>query len=92
MFPMFREGTQQAVAYTATPGVSTAFAVGTYAVLVTTSSAAHIRVGSNPTAVITDFLLKAGDPPLVVGVAPGQKISVIQDTAGGSMYLVEVCA
>jgi hypothetical protein len=86
------EGSQQVVAIGAGSLQSTAFGASTYVILVTASAACHIRVGSNPTAVATDFLVKAADPPLQIGVSPTQKIAVIQDVGAGSLYIVEVCA
>lgn len=93
MFPVLMQGTQQALTYAATSVPSTAFGISTHTILVTATSNCHVRVGSGtPVAVATDFLIKLGDPPLVLGVAPTEKIAVIQDTAGGVLYVQEVCA
>lgn len=93
MFPVLMEGTSQNVAIgAASVQCATAFGIATHAILATATSNCHIRVSVNPTAVATDFLLKAGDPPLVIGVSPTQKIAVIQDSAAGILYIQEVCS
>ncbi|MBR8343072.1 hypothetical protein KDX40_04880 [Burkholderia ambifaria] len=48
-------------------------------------------VGTSPIATATDMLVKASDPPLVIRVAPGEAIAVIQDgTSTGTLYIAEV--
>lgn len=56
----------------------------------------HIAVGqfvtgTSPVAVATDTLVKATDPPLVIGIRPGEAIAVIQDASStGSLNIVEI--
>jgi hypothetical protein len=85
-----RYGATQVVAFTGTAaatanGVST----GVNTVRLFSTTLCHIRVGAAPTAVATDIPI----PALVevfMAVTPGQKISAIQDAAGGSLYVTEV--
>lgn len=84
-------GTAQKVAYTGAAGASAAVGAATRAVLVAVTSDAHIRVGPAGTiAVATDMLVKAAWPPLVLGIAAGEIISVVQDAAAGSLYMQEL--
>lgn len=84
-------GTGQTLAVGATAATSTAFGSQTYAIHVSSLANCHIRVGSTPTAVATDLLLKASDPPLIIHVAPNEKLSVIQDgTSTGNLTLIEL--
>jgi len=85
-------GTAQKVAYTATAGTSAAVGPQCRAVLVAVTSDAHIRVGPPglAAAVATDMLIKAAWPPMVLGIAAGEEISVVQDAAAGSLYLQEL--
>ena len=47
--------------------------------------------GTSPIAAATDMLVKASDPPLVIRIAPGEAIAVIQDGAStGTLNVVEV--
>lgn len=69
---------------------STAFLNGVQMILVSATGNCHIAIGAAPTAVATDLLLKATDPPLLLKVAPGDKIAVIQDgTATGNLNVVQ---
>lgn len=83
----------QAIAFTATAATSTAFGSATYAILLSTSSNCHIRITTAGTAATTsDWLLKSTDPGLFLGVMPGEKISVVEDTATGTLYVAELTA
>lgn len=68
--------TYQAVAFTGTAGVSAAFDSDTSVITVKADAACALRVGSNPTAVVTDYPLDA-NTTLDIAVEPGKKISVI---------------
>jgi hypothetical protein len=51
----------------------------------------HVAIGMNPTAVATDMLVKASDPPLLIRVATGEELSVIQDQSStGILNVIEV--
>lgn len=51
----------------------------------------HVALGVNPTATSADMLVKASDPPLIIRIAPGEKLSVIQDgSSTGTLNIVEM--
>lgn len=64
------------VSFTGTPGVSAAFDDDTSIITVTADAACAVRVGTAPTAVVTDFPL-AANTLYDFEVTPGAKISVI---------------
>lgn len=68
--------TYQTVTFTATAGTSVAFDGDTSVITVSADVACALRVGANPTAVVTDYPL-AANTLFDIEVAPGQKISVI---------------
>lgn len=78
-----RHSTTQAVAYTATAGVTTN-AVGsqTYMVRLVANSACHIAIGTSPTATTSDPFLPANWVEHVT-VTPGQKVSAVQAATNG---------
>src|SRR5690242_1842711 len=85
-----QQGTGQNVAYT-TAARSTQLGAQTYAVRVQSTSACHIRFGDvTVVAVSTDALVNAGAPGETIGCAPKQYISVVQDSAGGTLNIVEL--
>lgn len=69
---------------------STAFGDNVQAVQISATANCHVAVGQSPTATATDMLIKASDPPLVIRVAPGEQIAVIQDTASGTLNIIEM--
>ena len=85
-------GTGQNLTVGATNQSSTAFGTSTFAVYVSTTGNCHLRLGTGTvTAAATDLLVKASDPPLLLKVAPGEKIAVIQDGAStGTCNVIEV--
>jgi len=84
-------GTGQNLTLGAASVQSTAFGSNTFAVYVSSTGNCHIRIGTAPVAVATDMLVKATDPPLLLKVAPGEKIAVIQDGAStGTANIIEV--
>ncbi len=66
----------QAVTFTGTPGQSAAFDGDTSIIRVKADAACAVKVGSNPTAAVTDFPLEANVAE-DFEVQPGQKLSVI---------------
>lgn len=61
------------------------------AILVSVTQDAHIRIDpQGSAAVATDFLIKAAWPPIIIGINPGEKLSVIEDTTAGVLYLQEI--
>ncbi len=68
--------TYKTVTFTGTAGTSAAFDDDTSVISVKADAACAIRVGANPTAIVTDYPLVA-DTIQDIEVQPGQKISVI---------------
>lgn len=79
----------QNVAITAASVQSAAFGPQSYMLRISAIGGnCHVNIGTNPTALTTDMLVKATDQPWVVKVAPGEKIAVISDgTPSGSPVL-----
>jgi hypothetical protein len=70
---------------------STAVGANTFAVQLSATGNCHVALGTAPVALGTDMLVKATDDPLVVKIAPGEKIAVIQDGAStGTLNIVEL--
>jgi hypothetical protein len=70
---------KQTVSFTGTAGQSSAFNAKTKCIGITADSIFAYEVGSDPTAVTTDFRVLSGTI-LYLGVQPGQKISAIVNT------------
>jgi hypothetical protein len=85
-----RLGTHQSVAYTGTAGtITTAFSGGLKKARIVCTSAAYVKVGVAPTATTSDVYCPA-DAPEYVSVAPGEKVSAIQVSAGGTLHVTEI--
>lgn len=51
----------------------------------------HVALGMAPTAAATDQLVKASDPPIILRIAPGEKLAVIQDASStGTLNIIEL--
>jgi len=89
-YPQGYPVTSQSVAYTATAGTITN-AVGSHInrVHITTTTAAFIALGAAPTATTSDMYIPA-DTPILITIKPGQKVSAIQLTTGGTLYVTEM--
>jgi hypothetical protein len=84
-------GTGQNITLGAASVASTVFGTNTFAVYISSTGNCHVNLGTAPVATATDMLLKATDPPMMLKVAPGEKIAVIQDAAStGTCNIVEV--
>lgn len=86
----YRPGTHQKVAYTGTAGVTTngvSAQIKTIRVVLTT--AGYIKIGAAPTATTSDVYMPANWPEYFT-VSPGQKVSAIQDAAGGNLHVTEM--
>lgn len=79
----------QVVAYTATPGLSAAFLAQSTLIRVVATSNCHLKFGAAPTATTSDMYLPLGIPE-VFQVTPGEKVSVIQNSAGGNLHVTEL--
>ncbi len=86
-----RQGATQIVAYTASSATSTAFAPQTFQIRLCSTTACHYKVveAAGGAAAATDSLLPAFLFEYL-NVSPGQKISAIQDTAGGNLSVTEM--
>lgn len=86
----YRPGATQVAAYTSVAAaVTTAFATQTRIIRVTPTTAAYIAIGASPTATTTGIYMSAGITDYFK-VNPGEKISAVQDSAGGSLYVTEM--
>ncbi len=86
--PVYRPGTQQAVAFTAAAAPSAAI-IGSGAVLLVSTQDCHIRFGATPIAEATDFLLLK-NIYLAITCDGDTKISAIRDTADGTLYVLGI--
>lgn len=85
-----RLDTHQSAAYTGTAGtISNAVAAGTYKVRVIVTSAAYIKIGSSPTATTSDVYM-AAEAAEYFSIRPGEKVSAIQVSAGGTLHVTEI--
>lgn len=92
-------GQAQSVAYTGTAGtVSNGLPQGCPAVMVWTTTAAHVKVGVSPTATTGDLPIPA-NIPIVLPIQPAAtadgglvKVSAIQISAGGTLYICALSA
>jgi len=84
-----RLDTHQSKAYTGTAGtIDNAVGTQIYKVRVVTTSAAYIKIGDSPTATTADVYMPA-DSPEYFTITPGQKVSAIQVSAGGTLHVTE---
>lgn len=87
----YRPGTNQKIAYT-THAESAAFGTETYAIRIVTTTNAWYAIGLAPVATTSS----GGGTYLPLGiveiirVTPGEKISVVQDSAGGNLSVTEM--
>ena len=85
-----RLGTHQSVAYTGTAGtITTAITTGTQKVRVVCTTAAYIKIDNSPTATTNDVYI-AGDSAEYFTVTPGQKVSAVQFSTGGTLHVTEI--
>lgn len=86
---MFGQG--QKKAYTGTAAaVDNAMPASASSVMVWCSSAAYVSVGVNPTATTADLPIPANAPvviPLDNQTGAGWKVSAVQDSTGGNLYI-----
>ena len=85
-----RIGRHQSIPYTGTAGtIALTIQPGTYKVRVCATSACYIAIGSNPTAT-TAGVYMPGDSPEYFTCHPGEKVSAIQLSAGGTLHVTEI--
>lgn len=86
----WRPSTTQSVAYTGTAGTITNAVGGqTRVVRLVATSAAHVAIGGAPTATTGDVYLPA-DMPETFLINPGEKVSAVQVSAGGTLHVTEM--
>lgn len=86
----WRPSTSQNVAYTGTAGtITNAVGSQTRLVKITLTTAGFVAIGQAPTATTSDMYMPAAVPDYYV-IAPGEKVSAIQASAGGTMYVTEM--
>lgn len=87
----FRYNNTQVVAYTGTAGTSSAVGSQTYAVKLVATTNCHVKISNAGIAALaTDTYIAGNAPAEYVCVSPSDKISVIQDSAGGNLYITEL--
>jgi len=85
-----RIGTHQSIAYTGTAGtVANVISAGVYKVRVCASSACYIAIGVAPTATTAGIYMPA-DTVEYFTCSPGEKVSAIQHSAGGTLHVTEI--
>lgn len=80
--------TARSVAYTGTAGSTSTWGVGPSAVMVWSTTDAHVRVGAGVTATTADTPIPAFSPVLIAVEPEGDpwRVSAIQVSAGGTVY------
>lgn len=86
----YRPGTHQSVAYTGTAGtIANPVGSQTYAVRIIVTTASYIAFGGGPTATTSDIYMPAGLPEVFI-INPGEKVSAVQVSAGGTLHVTEL--
>ena len=85
-----RLGAHQSVAFTGTAGtITNPMSAGVHKCRVVATSACYIRIGSSPTATVSDPYLPANVVEYFT-INPGEQVSAIQVSAGGSLSVTEI--
>ncbi len=82
--PVIRPGVTQKVAFGATSAASAAVGAGIVRLLATADC--HVAFGADPTADSTCLFLTANSPEYFA-CSTADRVAVIQDMAGGSLYI-----
>ena len=86
----FKPGTVQNIAFTATAGqLTNAVGDSTRVVRIVSDQDCYYKFGANPTATTSDTFLPAGVVEYLA-IARGEKISVVQASAGGTLNVTEM--
>lgn len=80
-------GGSDAVAYTGTAAASAAMPANAVAVRVVSTTDCFIEIGPDPTAVAESGLFLPAGVPEYFECSPNAKVSAIQATAGGTLYV-----
>ncbi len=82
--------TSQSVAYTGTHGaISNAVGDHINRVRIVCTTSAFIQIAGTPVATTADVYVP-GEREQIFTIKPGQKVSAIQHTSGGSLYVTEM--
>ncbi len=81
--PAFAIVSNENVAYTGTAAASAAFADGIHHIRISATTAAYYKIAGTPVATTSDTYLPANVIE-IIRVNPGQKISFIQVSTGGT--------
>lgn len=85
-----RLGTVQSASYTGTAGtITNPVGPQTYRVRVLVTTDAYVRIGNNPTAVSGDTYM-TGLVPEYFTITPGQKVSAVEVSSGGTLNVTEI--
>lgn len=81
-------GTSQQVTVTGTSAQSAAFESTTRVIRVFATVDMYIKMGSNPTAAVTDCFVPGGVIQYF-GVIPGEKLAAIRSSSSGTLHITE---
>jgi hypothetical protein len=85
-----RLGTTQNAAYTGTAGtITNGVGQGIQKVRVVCTTDAFVAIGTSPTATTSDAYVVAFSPEYFT-CAPGSKVSAVQVSTGGTVYVTEI--
>jgi|TARA_E500000318_G_scaffold30931_1_gene30668 hypothetical protein len=87
--PLFAVVSTEKLSYTGTADQSAAFASGIHHIRIVATSDCHYAIGANPTATANDTYLPA-DTVEKIRVNQGEKISVVQNSAGGDAFITSL--
>ena len=80
----------QSAAYTGTAAtITNAVGTETYIVRVVCTTDAFIKIDNSPTATTSDVFCPASTPEYF-SITPGQKVSAVQSSASGTLYVTEI--
>lgn len=86
----WRPITSQSVSYTGTAGtISNAVGSQTRVVKLVLTTAGFVAIGASPTATTSDMFVPANET-LFIAINPGEKVSAIQLSSGGTLYVTEM--
>lgn len=86
-----RLSTVQSTAYSTTAGsVATSFGTQTFKVRIVSTTAAYIAFGKAPVAASTSGSYIPADSPEYFIVSPGEKVSGVQVSGAGTLYVTEL--
>lgn len=86
----WKPGITQTKAYTGTAGViDDPISDGITIIRVWLTTAGFIAIGASPTATTSDIPMPANTPEYFV-VPPGSKVSAVQSSSGGNLFVTEM--